>query len=188
MDYCPDGDASPSYYDDTCIGSTHTIAEIPDDITTSQLLNAYKYAREHELITAASSDAKLYAKIKRKELAKLISIYVKNVVGLVADPARKCDFSDLSKETTATRAYIKDVCKLGIMGVHQDGKTPLSLFKPNTFVTRAEVATVLSRVLFADTYNTPLDSPYKRYALHLAIFKNKKLIQNISQPDAIDTK
>ena len=45
-------------------------------------------------------------------------------------------------------------CQLGIMGVQSDGKTALTQFRPNSFVTRAEFGTVLSRVLYGTTYNS----------------------------------
>ncbi len=59
------------------------------------------------------------------------------------------------------------------MGVESDGQTPLKKFNPNRKVTRAEFATVLSRVLYGDLYNT--DSTQWREG-HLENLKEQNLI------------
>ena len=188
MDYCPDGDASPSYYDNTCVWVTHSWTVTSDAIDTNELRSAYFYALDHGLITSASSDARLYDKIRRRDLAKLIAIYAKNVVWLVPSTTRNCAFTDLSKETVESKAYIMRACRLGIMWVHKDGDTPKVNFDPNNLVTRAEFATVLSRLLYDGTYNVPLNSTYQRYDLHMKALKAKGIIKNISQPRLLETK
>lgn len=48
--------------------------------------------------------------------------------------------------------YIQLAYQLQIMGIHHDG-TALARFEPNKLVTRAEFATVFSRVLYGSKYN-----------------------------------
>lgn len=48
---------------------------------------------------------------------------------------------------------MQTACELEIMGLHSDGKTPLSLFRPNDLVPRAEFATVLSRMKRGNQYD-----------------------------------
>jgi hypothetical protein len=187
MDYCPDGDDSPSYYDNTCVWVTHSWV-VSDTIDTNELRNAYFYALDRGLISSASADGRLYDKIRRRDLAKLIAIYAKNVVWLVPSTTRNCAFTDLSKETVESKAYIMRACRLGIMWVHKDGDTPKAKFDPNNLVTRAEFATVLSRLLYDGTYNVPLDSTYQWYELHMKALKAKWVIKNISQPRLLETK
>jgi hypothetical protein len=187
MDYCPDGDDSPSYYDSTCVWVTHSWA-VSDTIDTNELRNAYFYGLDRGLISSASADARLYDKIRRRDLAKLIAIYAKNVVWLVPSTTRNCVFTDLSKETIESKVYIMRACRLGIMWVHKDGDTPKAKFDPNNLVTRAEFATVLSRLLYDGTYNIPLDSTYQWYELHMKALKAKWVIKNISQPRLLETK
>ena len=55
MDYCPDGDFSPSYYDGTCEAATFHPSPDEFDTTYSQELNeAYQWAKEKGLIDAAT--------------------------------------------------------------------------------------------------------------------------------------
>ena len=187
MDYCPDGDDSLSYYDNTCVWVIHSWT-VSDTIDTNELRNAYFYALDRGLISTASADARLYDKIRRRDLAKLIAIYAKNVVWLVPSTTRNCAFTDLSKETIESKAYIMRACRLGIMWVHKDGDTPKVKFDPNNLVTRAEFATVLSRLLYDGTYNVPLNSTYQWYELHMRALKAKWVIKNISQPRLLETK
>jgi len=44
------------------------------------LEDCVNYALDHNLITSSSADARLYSKITRKELAKIIAVYAKNVI------------------------------------------------------------------------------------------------------------
>ena len=48
---------------------------------------------------------------------------------------------------------MQTACELEIMGLHSDGKKPLSLFRPNDLVSRAEFATVLSRMKRGNQYD-----------------------------------
>ena len=48
--------------------------------------------------------------------------------------------------------YIQLAYQLQLMGIKYDG-TVLSSFEPNKLVTRAEFATVFSRVLYGNKYN-----------------------------------
>ena len=69
-------------------------------------------------------------------------------------------------------------CQLGIMGVQSDGKTALAQFRPNSFVTRAEFGTVLSRVLYGTTYNSTTTQWREG---HLENLKEQDII-NITNP------
>jgi hypothetical protein len=42
---------------------------------------------------------------------------------------------------------------MDIMGLESDGDTPLVSFMPDAYVTRAEFATTLSRVLYGNLYD-----------------------------------
>ncbi|MBQ9554277.1 hypothetical protein IJU97_05005 [bacterium] len=60
------------------------------------------------------------------------------------------------------------------MGIHADG-TPLTKFNPNRLVTRKEFATVFSRVLYGNKYNTYGDDYYTR---HLNALKGAGILDN----------
>lgn len=48
---------------------------------------------------------------------------------------------------------IAQACALGLIGLQADGKTPLTSFMPYETVTRAQFATVVSRMLWGAAYN-----------------------------------
>ena len=60
------------------------------------------------------------------------------------------------------------------MGIHADGK-PLNNFNPNGKVSRAEFATVLSRVLFGNIYN---QDGAKYYERHIEALATAKILKN----------
>jgi len=114
MDYCPQGDDSPSYYDNTCKGTLQTTLPTgaSNYIDTTELSNAYLYALDHGLITSSRGDMLLYNKITRRELAKIIALYAKNIVGITAKTNNACTFKDVSNESLATKGYMQKVCSL----------------------------------------------------------------------------
>jgi hypothetical protein len=60
------------------------------------------------------------------------------------------------------------------MGINADG-TPLKEFGPKSLVTRAEFASVLSRVLYGDKYNVD-GSAF--YSMHIDVLNQAKIINN----------
>ena len=87
-----------------------------------------------------------------------------------------CSFSDLAPVAgTDLAAYAETACQLGLMGVGTNG-----IFNPNGVVTRAEFGTVLSRVLWGDTYNATEGGVW--YAGHLTALKAADIMNDISNP------
>jgi hypothetical protein len=70
----------------------------------------------------------------------------------VGDNAKCSAFTDLKKVNEELQGYIIEACKLGLMGYWANGVDIKSAFSPNEIITRAEVATVLSRMLRGETY------------------------------------
>lgn len=65
----------------------------------------------------------------------------------------ECIFDDEAYMSFEMIRYMRQSCRLGIMGLESDGITPLASFNPNAYVTRAQFGTVLSRVLYGNTYD-----------------------------------
>lgn len=118
--------------------------------------NAYLFARAYGITTMPTvQSADMMRKLTRAELAKMMSVFtlkfterkaVENKVG--------CDvFADKNQVNAELQGYMKTACELEIMGLHSDGKTPLTNFMPNKFVSRAELVTVLSRVMFGNQFD-----------------------------------
>ena len=166
MDHCPNGDYSPSYYDRSCgIAPTDTNQQPQlvqnnngdaQGITNPEILSAYEWALKNGITTQSPIvNARLLDPITRAELAKMLSVFTqkytekKVVVGKVG-----CDaYQDLSETNAELVGYIKTACELEIMWLQSDGKTPLEKFMPDQRVSRAELVTVLSRILYGNQYD-----------------------------------
>ncbi|GHV28846.1 hypothetical protein FACS1894176_11500 [Bacteroidia bacterium] len=87
-------------------------------------------------------------------MAKLISLYVKMFTDKKVETIKaKCaNFSDLNQVNGELQGYITEACNLGLMGYWANGVDIKPAFSPNEIITRAEVATVLSRMLRGKTY------------------------------------
>ena len=72
---------------------------------------------------------------------------------------------------------MKTSCELEVMGLHSDGKTPLSAFDPRKFVSRAELITTLSRVLYGNTYDN--NQQYTWFENHMQKFLEEKIITKL---------
>lgn len=189
MDYCPNGDSSPSRYDRVCRGNNvvvtgdSTTVEVIKVITVpagppligsivnspySQELNqAYLYAFSIGMTTMPSIlEANIKWHLTRAQMAKMITRYAMEVLWKELDDTRECAFSDINDQSRDLRSYIRNICQLGFM--HGD----MSHFNPNGIVTRAEFGTVLSRMLYGTTYEAW--TPY--YIHHLQALKNANII------------
>jgi hypothetical protein len=93
--------------------------------------------------------------ITRAEMAKIVVSYI-----ALIDPNRlpvsessQCStFKDLNQVNEELQSYIIHACQFGLMGYRSDGLTQKPHFDPNDKITRAEVATVISRMLRGNTY------------------------------------
>ena len=120
------------------------------------MIDAYKRAFENGITTQPSlADARLLDYLTRAELAKMLSIFTLKYTDrqpILDKPF--CDtYTDADQVNAELSSYMTTACKLEIMGLHSDGKTPLDAFMPNKHVSRAELVTVLSRVLYGNTYD-----------------------------------
>jgi hypothetical protein len=115
----------------------------------------------------------MYGNITRAEMAKMLSVYAVEVLGLTADEAKTCNFSDIDSVKGDLHDYIIESCKLGIMG------QGINAFRPYDTLSRAEFGTALSRVLWGDTYND--GTPY--YVKHLNALKDAGIMTQIANAE-----
>ena len=142
---------------------------------SDELQGAYDYAYGIGITTQSTIDnANMYGSLIRSHMAKMIVNYAKEVKGLTPDTSLACNFTDIANETEELEGYITESCQLGLMGVD------INAFNPNGVVTRAQFGTILSRVLYGDTYNG--GNPY--YVDHLNALKDAGIMNNISAPNA----
>ncbi len=136
---------------------------------------AYVWACEKDITTIrAIVDARLDHSLTRAEMAKMMAVYATKILGKTPVTTGTVQYADVDANLGDLADYIQLAYQLQIMGIHADG-TALKNFEPHKVVTRAEFATVLSRVLYGDTYNQEgADFASK----HLAALKSAKILQD----------
>ena len=139
--------------------------------------HAYLWACGKDITTIrAISGARPDQPLTRAELAKMMSVYVTKVLGKQPVLTGVAQYPDVDSKMGDLADYIQLAYQLQIMGIHHDG-TALSYFEPNKFVTRAEFATVFSRVLYGAKYN----QDGKDWADgHLNALKEAGILKNIT--------
>lgn len=169
-DNCPGGDFSDSYYDWVCgyektstdsknsgnwNGGKHGSSEEFQFNTlkfnpnySDEMNKAYQYAYYYWITTKDTiKDADMTWKLTRIATAKMLSQYAINVLWKTPDKTRIKQFDDVSQRLDLQyNNWVTLAYQLWIMWINMWNN-----FNPNSYVTRAEFATALSRLL----YNTP---------------------------------
>jgi hypothetical protein len=180
-DNCPNGDLSPNYYDNSCVGQWSHHGATCSSAIQNEFTDAYERAYTIGITTMAPiCEANLDGKITRKQLAKMMTEFTVQIIKKQPNTKILCSFADTKNETPEMKFYMKIACQLGLMGRESDGKKIKKNFDPNDFVTRAEFGTVLSRLIFEGKYNTS-DSIH-RYNNHLQALQKIKIMSDISKP------
>lgn len=158
-DNCPDWDTSPSYYDGMC------------EIKTNE-----------ETIWHGSAPALKYeARINRATLAKLVVFFAQEILDLEPNTEKSCVFVDIKNETSNDQLIIQQACQLDLMWLQQNGTLSLETFRPRAIVTRNELITTLSRLLFDGENNIPLSSSLDFYTNHTLALENTDIFKNIPE-------
>lgn len=77
---------------------------------------------------------------------------VSNKLGIEIDEKKTCDFKDTNWFSNADIATMKKVCQLNIMGIHPN-QSALTNFMPKQFINRAQMVTVISRMIWGKAFN-----------------------------------
>lgn len=199
QDKCPDTrDCSDSYYDNICGKCTlvekileklpfHNAADLPvgnieNSPYSTELNSAYLRAYANNITTMPTiQQANLNGKIIRSHFAKMITEFAIRVLGKKPDTTKACSFADAKNESTEMQFYIKTACQLGLMGREADGNNTKPSFDPKSTITRAQFATIVSRLLYG-TANNSTDKT-NRATKHLQALHDAKIINNISKPN-----
>lgn len=108
----------------------------------------------------------------RSNAAKMISNFVMNVMDRKPDTTRKCEFIDMAKQSPEMQKYATIACQLGLMGLNGDGSVA-ERFDPTNLVTKAQFATILSRLIYGEKNNSTEEC---RYCKHVEALQAKKVI------------
>ena len=95
------------------------------------------------------------------------------------------DFNDIDTENQEMVEYMQLSCDLRLMGMEANGDDARPFFDANSCMTRAEFGTILSRLLFGDTYNYDESEPYvygSWYIDHLNTLKKLDIMTMIEDP------
>ena len=155
--------------------TTPTIPDSAKEKYNEEQIAAYEWALENGITTINDIEkARLSDWLTRAELAKMMSQYMTKVLWKTPVDVEKAEYSDVSESLGDLADFIQTAYAYKIMWINADG-TPLKEFNPNGKVTRAEYATVFSRVLYGDKYNK---SEWNYYEDHLAALKEAGILTN----------
>ena len=141
---------------------------------TQEQQEAYKWAYQYGITTQPTIEAaKLDKNITRQAFSKMVVNYLENVVWVNQTLLNSCSFPDESMITNDLRPYTKKTCAYKIMW--SDWKS----FNPSNLVSRAQLWTVFSRILWWDLYN---NSWKGYYIYHLNALQYNGIMNNISNP------
>ena len=142
---------------------------------SAELQGAYDWAYSKGVTTMSSIDnANMYGAITRAEMAKMLSVYARDVLGYKADTSKACNFTDIDSVKGDLHDYIILSCQLGLMG------QGITAFRPYDTISRAEFGTALSRALWGDKYEG--GNPY--YANHLNALKAAGIMNQIANAES----
>ena len=140
---------------------------------TSEQNDAYLWACQHNITTMRTiQEARLDQPLTRAELAKIMSVYAMKEYHLKPLITGAANYKDVNADLGDLADYIQIAYQLQIMGINADG-TPMQAFEPHKLVSRAEFATVLSRVIWGNKHNISGDD---RYSEHLQALKKYRVI------------
>ena len=142
---------------------------------SQELQDAYNWAYGKGVTTMSTIDnANMYGAITRAEMAKMLSVYAMEVLGMTPDTSKACNFGDIDSVKGDLHDYIIKSCQLGLMG------QGITAFRPYDTLSRAEFGTALSRVLWGDKYEG--GTPY--YANHLNALKAAGIMNQIANAES----
>ena len=146
---------------------------IQDSQVASEQNDAYLWSCQHNITTMRTiQEARLDQPLTRAELAKIMSVYAMKEYHLKPLITGAVNYKDVNADLGDLADYIQLAYQLQIMGINADG-TPIQAFEPHKLVSRAEFATVLSRVIRGNKHNISGDY---RYSAHLQALKKYKII------------
>lgn len=155
--------------------TTPTVSDSAKEKYNEEQIAAYEWALEQGITTINDIEkARLADWLTRAELAKMMSQYMTKVLWKTPVDIEKANYADVDESLGDLADFIQTAYAYQIMWINADG-TPLENFNPNGKVTRAEYATVFSRVLYGDKYNK---AEWNYYEDHLAALKEAGILTN----------
>lgn len=160
----------------SCVKKSTTNNENSNTVLPSFFTDAYNYAYSKWITTMDSMDkADMNWTLDRIAMAKMIWNYAINALWIQPDTTKSCYFPDVSSTlNTQYDNWVTKACQLGLMwqGITQ--------FRPRDKVSRAEFATVLSRLLNRNSSQlNDMNKATPYYSKHMQYLKDNWIIDNI---------
>lgn len=149
-----------------------------------ELTQAYEFAKAYGITSMPTiQEARLYSNITRAEFAKMISVMAIRIHGKEVTTVAQCALNTYIDVPSSNREapYIAQVCSMWIMWWLNNKSAPIQYFRPDAYITRAEIWTVLSRYLYGDQYNWDASATY--YEKHLSALQDAWIIKKIDEPE-----
>ena len=150
---------------------------------------AYNWAIKNKIIDKKTFPSSwIYNHLTRWELAVIVANFSKKLNKDKKFTKEQCSkFEDLN---SVNNPVIKDwmirACEYGLMGIHSDGKTQIKDFMNTKTLRRADLATVVSRMLWGTKYDD-VKLKDKYWYKHLKHLSEEKIIQ-IPDPEIKEIK
>ena len=83
---------------------------------STELEGAYDYAFSKGSTTMDTIEtSNVYGQLIRSHMAKMLSAWATDVLGLTPDTTKTCEFTDIENQTQEMKDYITEACQLGLM-------------------------------------------------------------------------
>ena len=141
---------------------------------TQEQHDAYQWAYKYGITTQPTIEAaNLDWNLTRQAFAKMVVNYLENAAWVKENIWSSCYFKDENKFTNELKSYAKKTCAYQIMWSNWAN------FNPTNPVNRAQLWTVLSRILWWSEYDTNEKNYYVR---HLNALKFNRIMNRIDNP------
>ncbi len=142
-----------------------------DTAISTDMTNAYRWAYNYWITSLPLEKARLNEPVTRQAAAKMIVKFSINALGKTPDYSKSCNFSDPDIVSDLI-PYVQKSCQLGLMGQNATS------FNPYGNLTIAQFGTILSRILWWETY--AWTSPY--YVGHLRALQEYGILKSYGDP------
>ena len=146
---------------------------------SQEIIDAYLYACENDITTIRDiNEARLGDFLTRAEMAKIVSVFATKELWMKPNTSKDCSnfANSISEYNQEMKDFMVMSCQLELMWIHTVDYKAIPDFMPNKRVSRAEFWTILSRMLWWNTYEWT-NSNY--YFKHLDALKSNNIITNV---------
>ena len=146
-----------------------------------EVLAAYQWAYAHGITTIEwLENANPDGLIPRWHMAKMVTNFAVNVLWreIPSEIPAECSWWDTDWESEEIKDYAVKSCALWVMWIYMED------FLPNKILDRAELWTIISRLLWWDKYNVIDTNNRPYYVEHLKELKSEWIMTQIQNPEA----